>query len=198
MGLNFRYTDGQTPLDEEEKAGLRIHTISTKGELDEFEQQNIEEALQWVYGRKLNAAEVFNEKFIGNLHRRMFGEVWTWAGKYRKTEKNLGIPFHRIPVEVRKLCDDAMTWYENDSYPPDEQALRFKHRVVSIHCFSNGNGRHSRLMADIIATKVFDRDEFNWGAGNLSQKGDARQMYLSAVKAADRGDFRPLLVFARS
>lgn len=198
MGLALDYTDGQTPIDEEEKEGLRIKSISTKGELDEFEQQNIEEALQWVYSRKLNATTVFSEKFICNLHNRMFGEVWTWAGKYRKPEKNLGIPFHRIPVEARKLCDDAMTWYENDSYPPDEQAIRFKHRIVSIHCFSNGNGRHSRLMADIIASKVFGREEFSWGAGNLSKKGDTRQLYLSAVKAADRGDFGPLLGFARS
>lgn len=198
MGLNIDYTNGQTPIDEEEKAGLRIRTISTKGELDEFEQQNIEEALQWVYGRKLNAAIVFSEKFICNLHKRMFGNVWTWAGGYRRTEKNLGIRYHRIPVEVKKLCDDAIAWLENESYPPDEQAIRFKHRIVSIHCFSNGNGRHSRLMADIIATKVFGRDEFTWGAGNLSKIGDTRQVYLAAVKAADKGDFTPLLEFARS
>jgi len=198
MGLNLDYTDGQTLIDEEEKAGLRIKTISTKGELNEFEQQNIEEALQWVYGRKLKAAEVFSEKFIGNLHKRMFDNVWIWAGAYRKSEKNLGIRYHRIPLEVRKLCDDAIVWLEDESYPPDEQAMRFKHRIVSIHCFSNGNGRHSRLMADIIATKVFGRDEFTWGAGKLSEKSDARQIYLAAVKAADKGDFQPLLEFARS
>jgi len=198
MGLALDYTDGQTPIDEEEKEGLRIKSISTKGELDEFEQQNIEEALQWVYGRKLNATTVFSEKFICNLHNRMFGEVWTWAGKYRKTEKNLGIPFHRIPVEVRKLCGDAAVWCQNNSYPPDEQAIRFKHRIVSIHCFSNGNGRHSRLMADIIASKVFGREEFSWGAGNVSDPGAARKAYLVALKAADRGDMEALKKFARS
>src|SRR6056297_3320355 len=101
MGLALDYTDGQTPIDEEEKEGLRIKSISTKGELDEFEQQNIEEALQWLYGKKLKPEEVFSEKFVCSLHRRMFGEVWAWAGTYRKTEKNLGIPFHRIPVEAR-------------------------------------------------------------------------------------------------
>src|SRR5690554_5897657 len=138
MGLNLDYTDGQTTIDEEEKAGLRIKTISTKDELNEFEQKNIEEALLWVYGRKLKAAEVFSEKFICNLHQRMFGRVWTWAGAYRKTEKYLGIPFYNIPIEIKKLCEDALTWFENESYLPDEQAIRFKHRIVSIHCFSNG------------------------------------------------------------
>lgn len=198
MGLDLENTDGQTPIDEDEKEGLLIETISTKGELDEFEQQNIEEAMQWVFGRKFKANDVFSEKFIRNLHKRMYGSVWAWAGEFRKTEKNLGIPHHRIPVELKKGCDDALFWLENQCYPSDELAVRFKHRIVSIHCFSNGNGRHSRLMADIIATKVYDRPEFSWGARSYSGKDDARKAYLTAVKMADRGDFGPLLEFARS
>jgi Fic-DOC domain mobile mystery protein B len=198
MGLKLDYIDGQTPIDEDEKEGLLIETITTKGELDEFEQQNIEEAMQWVFGRKFKAKDVFTEKFICNLHKRMYGDVWAWAGEFRKTDKNIGIDKYHIPVVLKVLCGDALFWIENGTYPPEEIALRFKHRIVSIHCFPNGNGRHSRLMGDIIIEKLFGQEPFSWGASNLSKAGDTRTNYLKAVKAADQGEYAPLLNFARS
>ncbi len=198
MGLNLDYTDGQTPIDEEEKEGLLIKTITTKGELDEFEQQNIEEAMQWVFSRKFKIQEVFTERFIRDLHRRMYRNVWAWAGEFRKTDKNLGVDKYQIPVDLKTLCDDALYWIEQKVYPPEEIAVRFKHRIVCIHCFSNGNGRHSRLMGDIIIEKLFNEEPFTWGAGDLSISGDPRTTYLQAVKAADKGDIAPLIDFARS
>lgn len=198
MGLELDYIDGQTPIDEDEKEGLLIETIATKGELDEFEQQNIEEAMQWVFSRKFKAKDVFTENFICNIHKRMYGDVWAWAGEFRKTVKNIGIDKYQIPVALKVLCDDALFWVENRSYPPEEIAVRFKHRIVSIHCFPNGNGRHSRLMGDIIIEKLFGQEPFSWGAGNLLKAGDTRATYLQAVKAADQGEYAPLLAFARS
>ncbi|MHA7130228.1 mobile mystery protein B [Algoriphagus namhaensis] len=198
MGLNLDYIDGQTPIDEDEKEGLIIQTITTKGELDEFEQQNIEEAMQWIFTKKFKAKDVFTEKFICNLHSRMYGNVWSWAGEFRKTNKNLGIDKFQIPIALRTLCDDALFWVENKTFSSAEIALRFKHRLVSIHCFSNGNGRHSRLMSDLIIEKIFGEEPFTWGEGILSQSSDSRRIYLEAVKAADLGDFRLLLDFARS
>lgn len=198
MGLELDYIDGQTPIDEDEKEGLLIETIATKGELDEFEQQNIEEAMQWVFSRKFKAKDVFTENFICNIHKRMYGDVWAWAGEFRKTVKNIGIDKYQIPVALKVLCDDALFWVENGSYPPEEIAVRFKHRIVSIHCFPNGNGRHSRLMGDIIIEKLFGQEPFSWGAGNLLKAGDTRATYLQAVKAADQGEYAPLLAFARS
>lgn len=197
MGLDLEYIDGQTPIDEVESEGLRIKTISTQRELNEFEQQNIEEAMQWVYGRRFEAKDIFTETFVRNLHRRMFGHVWAWAGDFRTTNKNLGVDWFQIPVELKKLCDDALFWIEHNTYPPEEIAVRFKHRLVSIHCFPNGNGRHSRLMADIIIEKLFDHSPFSWGADDLSKAGDTRARYITAVKAADQGDYAPLLAFAR-
>jgi len=164
MGLDLEYTNGQTPLDDEEKEGLLIPTIATREELDEFEQQNIEEAIQWVLGRSLKAEIILSEKFVRNLHKRMYGDVWEWAGKYRKTEKNFGLDKWQIPVALRSLCDDTLFWIQNNTYLPDEIAIRFKHRIVSIHCFANGNGRHSRLMADVIIQKVYKLPFFTWGA----------------------------------
>lgn len=198
MGLDLEYIDGQTPIDEDEKEGLLIGTIATKGELDEFEQQNIEEAMQWVLGKKFKAKDIFTEKFICNLHKRMYGNVWSWAGVFRKSDKNIGIDKYQIPVALKVLCDDAFFWVENKTFPPEEIAVRFKHRIVSIHCFPNGNGRHSRLMGDIIIEILFGQEPFSWGAGNLSKAGDTRTTYLQAVKAADQGEYAPLLAFARS
>ncbi len=198
MGLDLEHSNGQTPLDEDEKEGLLIPTIATRQELDEFEQQNIEEAIQWVLARSLKVEMVLTEKFVCNLHKRMYGVVWAWAGKFRKTNKNLGIDKWQIPVALKELCDDSMFWVNNKTYSPDEIALRFKHRIVSIHCFANGNGRHSRLMADIIVNKIYNLPLFTWGAGDLAHQGDARSLYLNAVKAADNNNFKPLIEFARS
>jgi len=198
MGLNIEYIDGQTPLNEEELDGLLIPSITIREELDEFEQLNIEKAIQWTFGKKWKAEQLFSEKFVKDLHKRMYGEVWKWAGAFRESEKNLGIKSYLIPAELKVLLDDALFWVENDTYSPDELAIRFKHRLVSIHCFSNGNGRHSRLMADLIMEKLFNATFFSWGSSNLVKATETRKAYIKAVKMADKQDLQPLIVFAKS
>jgi len=198
MGLDLEYINGQTPLDEDEKNDLLIPTIATRGELDEFEQQNIEEAIQWVLSKSFNAKTILSEQFIKNLHKRMYGNVWAWAGNFRKTNKNIGVDKWIIPTALKTLLDDALYWIENDTFLPDEIAVRFKHRLVSIHCFPNGNGRHSRLMADIIIDKIFNLPVFTWGSEDLVQQSDTRTKYLEAIRAADKDQFESLITFARS
>ncbi|MCB0761103.1 MAG: mobile mystery protein B [Flavobacteriales bacterium] len=197
MGLKLEYIEGQTPIEEDEKEGLKIKTISTKRDLDEFEQHNIEEAVHWIIGKKLAAQEIFSEQFICQLHKKMFGHVWDWAGKFRQTNKNIGIDKSQVSVALRQLCDDALYWIENQIYNPDEIAIRVKHRIVCIHCFPNGNGRHSRLLADIIIQKVFGGEVFSWGATNLYHADDSRTQYIAAMRLADKGDFGPLMAFSR-
>jgi Fic-DOC domain mobile mystery protein B len=198
MGLDLEYTNGQTPLDEEEKEGLLITTIATRAELDEFEQQNIEQAVQWTLVRFLKPELIITEDFIRTVHKRMFGNVWVWAGEFRKTNKNIGTDKWQIPAELKSLLDDARYWRENNTYPPEEIAIRFKHRIVSIHCFPNGNGRHSRLIADVIIDRIYKQPVFSWGAASLTSESDARAAYLKGLKAADRGDYSLLVAFARS
>jgi Fic-DOC domain mobile mystery protein B len=198
MGLDLEYFDGQTPLNEVETDGLLLPAIATRGELDEFEQQNIEQAVQWTLGRSFKPETVFTEKFVQMVHKCMYADVWAWAGEFRKTNKNIGVDKWQILSNLKYLLDDAKYWYENKTYPADEMAIRFKHRIVSIHCFANGNGRHSRLMADIIIEKLYKLPVFSWGAAKLSDEGDTRKTYLQAVKTADKGDYSLLLAFARS
>lgn len=198
MGLGFDYIHGQTPLDPDEMDGLLIPIIATQGELDEFEQQNIEKAIQWSMSRSFKADTIFSEEFIKRLHSKMFGDIWSWAGNFRKTNKNMGVDWWKISLELNCLLDDAMFWYKNETFPPDEMAIRFKHRLVSFHCFPNGNGRHSRLMADIIIEKIFKKPVFTWGAFSISKQGETRKSYLNALKTADNGDYNLLLDFARS
>ena len=198
MGLDLIYNDGQTPLDEDEKEGLLIKSIATRGELDEFEQQNIEDAIQWSLTRKFKSEQILSETFILALHKRMYKNVWRWAGEYRKTNKNIGVDKLEIPVALRSLIDDASYWLENNVYEPDEFALRFKHRLVSIHCFPNGNGRHSRMIADIIIEKIYQLPIFAWGSKSLADENDSRKNYLIAIRKADKGDFELLLKFARA
>jgi len=198
MGLDLDYIDGQTPLAEDEINGLLISTITNRKELDEFEQQNIERAIQWTFGKKFNQSKILTENFVLDIHKRMYNQVWSWAGKYRKTNKNLGTDRWQIPIELKILLDDTSYWIDNKTYSPDEIAIRFKHKIVSINCFSNGNVRHSRLMADIIIEKIYKLPVFSWGADILSNDIESRKYYLNAVKAADNGDFILLLNFARS
>jgi Fic-DOC domain mobile mystery protein B len=198
MGLAFEYIEGQSPLDEDEKEGLIIKTISTRGELDEFEQRNIELAVAWTLRRNFKLEEILSGQFITELHRQMFGEVWKWAGKFRKSNKNIGVDKFQIPTELRKLIADCRYWIDHKIFEQDEIAVRFKHRIVRIHLFPNGNGRHSRLYADILISQGFKRPIFTWGSRNLSRKGEFRKKYLEAIYAADGGDYNLLIEFARS
>lgn len=198
MGLDLDYRHGQTPLDPNEIDGLLIPSISTREDLDEFEQQNIEQAILWSLGLSFKKEKIFTEEFIRKVHKQMFNGVWAWAGEFRKTNKNLGVDKWQIATDLKCLIDDTLYWIINGTYAPDEIAIRFKHRLVSIHCFSNGNGRHSRLMADIIADKIFKRPVFTWGSENRAELGKVRQSYLNAIKVADQGDIQLLLAFSRS
>lgn len=198
MGLNIAYIDGQTPLDENEKEGLLIPTISTREELDEFEQQNIEQAILWSMGKNFKAETVFTEEFQKMIHKRMYGNVWAWAGEFRRSNKNIGVEWIQIPTQLRVLLDDAKYWIAHNTFNPDELAIHFSHKLVAIHCFSNGNGRHSRLIADIIIEKLYKLPIYSWGASSLVKQGDQRSNYISAIRAADKGDIKPLINFARS
>lgn len=198
MGLDLNYINGQTPLDEDEKEGLLIKTITTRSELDEFEQLNIEEAKVWLLKTKLDVNRIISEEFIKELHSRMFSTVWSWAGTYRNSNKNIGVDKFEIPIQVKLLLDNTMYWVENKTFSEDEIAIRFCHRLVQIHLFPNGNGRHSRLIADVLINKGFSKDEFTWGSANLNAAGTLRNSYLHALKNADEGSFRDLITFARS
>jgi Fic-DOC domain mobile mystery protein B len=186
--------DGGTELTEKEREGLIPSYITLRSELNEAEQANILEAEEWAFARKRDLLE---EEFLNHLHRRMYGNVWRWAGRYRTSGKNIGIDTYRIPTELRQLLDDCRYWIENGTYEPDEIAVRFHHRIVSIHCYPNGNGRHARLAADLLL-KSMGHERFSWGGKNLVDVGETRGRYIAALQAADKHDIGPLLEFVRS
>jgi Fic-DOC domain mobile mystery protein B len=198
MGLMLDYKTGQTPLDEEEKEGLKIKSIATREELNEFEQKNIEDALSWLIGQNIPLSLLLTEKFIKDLHFKMFGSVWLWAGEFRISDKTIGIDSRYIAVELKKLLDDCNYWIENKVFSDEEIAIRLKHRLVKIHPFPNGNGRHSRLMADTLMEKVFNKPIFSWGGISLNSLADERSSYIKALQEADKGNYGPLLEFAES
>lgn len=198
MGLDLVYDDGQTPLNEEEKEGLLIGTITTQQELNEFEQFNIEKAMVWVLESKLKKDRILTEKFVKDLHRRMYNDVWKWAGEFRRSNKNIGIDWTQTGLQLKYLLDDTNYWIDNETYSPEEIAIRFKHRIVSIHCFPNGNGRHSRLMADIIIEKIFGIPVFKWNRSNMVNADDTRKKYIKSLKKADNGEIKPLIDFAKN
>lgn len=186
--------DDATPLTHEEKLALLPDYVGTRAELNRVEQQNIIDGTRWAYSRK---RDILDTQFMRKLHKQLFGDVWQWAGDFRATARNIGIEATSIPVELRKLIDDVRVQIEYGSYPPDEIVARFHHRLVFIHPFPNGNGRFSRLAADLLA-KQMGIEPFDWGAAaELAEASDTRRAYIAALKAADANDFAPLLLYLR-
>lgn len=198
MGLDLQYQVGQTPLNKDEINGLKIKSITTQSELDELEHLNIEKAIEWTINTRLKTERILTEKFVKDLHKRMYGDVWKWAGEFRKSDKNIGVQWAQIRVELKNTLDDAIYWIENNTYSSEEIAIRFKHRIVSIHCFPNGNGRHSRLMADIIMEFVFHEKIFTWHQSNMVKADEVRKKYIEALRNADNREIQQLIDFAKS
>ena len=200
---------GQTPLDEDDARGLRLTYVSTRGELDAAEQANIVRGRAWALQRHLSVAQILDDGFLRRLHREMFGEVWTWAGTYRRSNKNIGIDWPQIAEALRNLCGDANMWFSAAAHhrvaagddADASSSVGVHHRLVVIHPFVNGNGRHARLVADLLA-HACDVESFSWGGATGAMptaEGDpVRTAYLEALRAADRGDLEQLVRFARS
>ncbi|MCY3586649.1 MAG: mobile mystery protein B [Acidimicrobiales bacterium] len=190
----FPQDDGHTPLSEEDRQGLLLSHIATRDDLNDAEQRNIAKALR---RRAPTVDKLLDDMYLRGLHKAMFGEVWEWAGKYRQRVTNVGIAPAQISTDLRTLTGDAKEWVEHRYFEPDELAVRFHHRLVTIHPFPDGNGRHSRISADYLA-QALNRSPFSWGA-HLDLEIDAlRRTYLTALRTADRGDISPLLSFARN
>ena len=189
--------DGATPLDPNELEGLIPKYISTRGELNILEQENILEGEAWVKGKK---KDLLNDAFFRRLHKKMFKNVWKWAGEYRKTGKNIGVPCEQISTELKKLCYDVKYWVENETYNWDEIGARFHHRLVFIHPFPNGNGRFARLMTDVLL-EANGQKTFSWGLSGLGRgevdADDVRKNYLAALRDADSKSFEKLLKFVK-
>jgi len=186
--------EANTPLEAEEREQLIPSYISLRRELNEAEQINIADAAKWLASRKRDALD---EKFLLNLHARMFDKVWKWAGNYRTTSRNIGVEAWQIPMTIAQAIDDAKFWVANGTYFPDEIAVRFSHRLVAIHPFPNGNGRFSRMVGDSLAQQL-GQPRFSWGSANLVDLNETRKAYVAALRAADVHDFGELIAFARS
>jgi Fic-DOC domain mobile mystery protein B len=195
MAVKFEYPPGATPLDPDDVAGLIPSHITTQGQLNEWEFQNVAEGRAWAFSRK--RTNFHTARFAQDLHRRMFGKTWKWAGTLRKKETLPGIDPGNIAVELKKLFDDVTYQLQHKSMPLDEIAARFHHRLTYIHPFPNGNGRHARLMADVLL-KTYGAEAFDWGNSDLTAPDDTRKRYIAALQAADGRDPLPLFKFVRS
>ncbi|WP_298743749.1 mobile mystery protein B [uncultured Brevundimonas sp.] len=185
--------EGNTALAPEEKEALIPSWIATRADLNRAEFDNIAKAQKWGAGRR---RDILDFDTLVALHEQMFGRVWRWAGEFRKTDKNIGVDPSRIGMDLHALLEEIRYWVANQTWPPDELMARFHHRLVQIHPFPNGNGRHARMAADMLATKL-GVAPLTWGRADLVEPGETRRRYITALKAADRHDMGPLLTFAR-
>lgn len=191
----FATDDNSTPLTPDEKDGLKLKWVTLRSELNELETRNILDAQKWLLLSP--PKDVLNDSFLRKLHKKMFGEVWTWAGEYRTTERNIGVVPFQIPMKLMFLFDDVKFWIENKTYAEIEIAVRFHHRLVQIHPFPNGNGRISRVMAD-LCMKQMGQSPLYWGDCNLTEISAVRKSYIDALRKADAGDYGELIEFVRA
>ena len=185
--------DASTPLTPDERADLIPSYITLRRELNEAEQVNIFEAEEWAFSRK---RDVLNEAFLLGLHKRMFGQVWKWAGKFRTSERNIGVPSYRIGIDLNQLLGDVKYWIEQNTFEPDEIAYRFHHKLVFTHPFPNGNGRHARMTTDLLLVSM-RQERFSWGSQSITDANTTRALYVAALRAADGHDYGLLKKFVR-
>lgn len=195
MAVTLTEAEHATPLGPDDLLGLKLASIVTQAELNAAEEANILRAMAWA--RRARPRDILTRDYVAGLHRRMFGDVWAWAGTWRKRETNIGVAPNAILVGLAELLGDTRYWLENNSFEIDEIAVRLHHRMVSIHPFPNGNGRHARLIADILRAE-HGEPWFGWGGGSLSAPGEIRHRYIAALRRADTGELADLLAFARS
>ena len=98
--MSFTEPDGATPLGPDEMRGLKFKHLTTRGELDELEQANIQQGIIWLFARK--RGDILDSIFICKAHQRLFGDVWDWAGTFRQREMNIGIDPRNTPGSRRQ------------------------------------------------------------------------------------------------
>lgn len=190
--MKFEYAPGATPIDADEATGLLPSHLTLQSELNEYEEANILQAAEWLFGRR--RGDPLEQRFIHSVHRRMFDQTWKWAGAARRSDKNIGVRWYEIPVQLSQMLGDVRVQIEHKAFALTEIAARYHHRLVAIHIFPNGNGRHARVMADLLLMELAGR-RFDWGRESLTSPSELRAQYIAALRAADGGDCQPLLKF---
>lgn len=190
--MKFDYPPGATPIDPDEAAGLIPTHLTLQHELNEFEEANILDAVSWLDARR--RGDPLDDRFLHIVHAHMFDRTWKWAGQARQSDKNIGVPWNEIPVRLRQALDDVRAQILHRAYSPEEIAARYHHRLVLVHVFPNGNGRHARLMADLLLSNLTG-SRFDWGRGSLASANELRAHYIAALRAADAGNYELLFTF---
>lgn len=199
MALIGAHCPGATPLRPEDVRGLKLPHITTYAELNEAEAANIVLGQEWALRARIaHAASMLTDTYLQRLHKKMYGEVWKWAGSYRTHNTSIGSDYPSLRADLLILFDDARDWLEHDRFEPDELAVRIHHRIVKVHPFANGNGRHARMVADLILIRHFRRERLAWGGGSLSNVDPTRPHYIAALQEADRNNYPPLIALART
>ena len=195
--MEFKIAPGATPIDPDEAAGLVPVHITTQADLNAWEQSNILSGNRWASRQKKQ--DLLDEGFVRNLHHQMFNKTWKWAGTFRQSNKNIGVDWSQVSVKLSELLQNTRYQIEHQVFSEDEVAVRFHHQLVLIHAFANGNGRHARLLADLLIMRL-GRPRLTWGSVSESHtpSGVVRQKYLAALREADQGQIDGLIEFARS
>lgn len=193
MSLLTDNPDGATPLSPDDLIGLKLPHIQSNSQLNEIEAANILQGQAWVASHNtLTRDEIFSREFVVALHESLLGDIWTWAGTFRQREVNIGVDPVNISVDLHNFLEDAKCWVEFNHFTPLMLNARIQHRLVQIHCFANGNGRHSRIFADTVTIFLLKKKPLKWANVELEYVLNERNAYIGALRKADAGDFTHL------
>lgn len=195
--------EGATPLNLDDMLGLKYKHIDTREQLNEVEAANILQGQIWASklnkgAKELTRDDIFNRDFVSDLHKALFGEVWEWAGHFRKRELNIGVDPKNIAVDLHNFLEDAKCWLEFKHYDNLELSARIQHRLVQIHPFVNGNGRHSRVFTDIVRVYLLNEKPIKWANAKLENMTEERNSYISGLREADVGDLSTFIKYLQS
>lgn len=191
--------EGATPLSPDDMLGLKHKHVDTREQLNELEAANILQGQIWASTlKKPTLDSIFDRAFVTNLHKALFGDVWEWAGIFRQRQLNIGIDPKNIPVDLHNFLEDAKCWVEFKHYDNLELSARIQHRLVQIHPFVNGNGRHSRIFTDIVRVYLLGEKPMKWAYAKLEDLTEERSSYITGLRKADEGDFSVFIKYLQS
>lgn len=176
-------------------SGLKLDTSKqyTLQEVYLYEAKNITRATIKYFSKTPDKKIApFSFEWFLILHQEMFGDVWDWAGKLRQVELSIGVQAYLVSTELKKLVDDLAFWDEHKTFSVIEISARLHHRAVQIHPFKNGNGRWSRMLANIYL-KQNGLNPTKWNEDLLSKENPHRDDYIQALKFADDRDYSQLI-----
>ncbi|WP_027477803.1 Fic/DOC family protein [Curvibacter gracilis] len=136
---------------------------------------------------------------IKHWHRRWLGNVYEWAGQERSVNMGKGGFNFAAAAQIPRLlagfeAEVLQRWTPCDhlSHEGLVEAIAVSHvELILIHPFREGNGRLSRLLADVMAVQA-GRNPLDYSSWESHKAG-----YIAAIHAGVAMNYEPMKFWVR-